>query len=101
MLEQKEFTDENGTVWLNRPGPQKGAPMGWLLLMVASPLLIMLWGTRDAYILGGLSVVFLAITMMGALVQGAYKQTLIQTCPKCHRSRQKGYLRCLCGYPER
>ena len=101
MLEQKEFRDEQGTVWLNRPGSRAGAPLGTIALLVCAPLLIGLWGTFNAYLLGGLSVVVLALGALCNLVQAALTQATLQTCPKCHYTRQKGYTRCRCGYPER
>jgi hypothetical protein len=101
MLEQKEFFDEHGTRWLNRPGPPQGPSLLLLGLLIGAPLLICLGGTTNALLLGCGGSFVLLIGALLTTVKTAAIQVSLQTCPKCHYTRKKGYTRCRCGYPER
>jgi len=101
MLNQKEFLDQHGTHWLNRPGSPQGPSLKLLGLMIGAPLLICLWGTTNAFILGGCGFALLGVIALLEATRASITQARLQTCPKCHYTRKKGYTRCRCGYPER
>ena len=99
ILDQHEFEDENGTLWLDRPG-EPHAPWGTLGVLVCLPLLLLAFGSMSVKILGGFLFAALCIIAILSIAQGAVTQAQTQTCPMCHFTAQRGYVRCRCGYPD-
>ena len=101
MLEQKTFYDKNHVAWLNRPGPARGLPAWWLLVLSLIPGQIFRLVTGLPYWAGfGVSAVF-SIAALLCCVYVSFAWRMNQTCPNCHIHKMKGYAKCSgCGYPD-